>query len=236
MQSSIFHQNMSPALTCSLSLQFILYEWMRACELLRHLEVVTPLRLQNKEAKTEFASILKEIEKLFFLSSFQDAGMLDKLCFYCEILLQASPLNGSNIDVILQDIKSLTGKLKFEVLMCQKTDPLPPKICEILSSNYSTLRKKLIVFFKDLFPFLYDMRYDENMLAYLIENRKKLNTILGNRQIEELLSYLFPEGPFFLKKTIEEGYAKRDFYSFFYKIEPFIDQIEWESPCSMMQR
>lgn len=235
MQSSIFNQNMQPMLACSLSLQFILQEWMYISDLLRHLEVVTPLRLQSIDVKSEIAHLFKELEKLFLFSPTQSSNALDKLCFYCEILLQASSTNGREIEAILQEMRSSAGKLKFEMLLWKKMESFPRQICDALGSCYSLLRKKLFDFFKKLSPFFYDMRYDENVLAYLVENRKRMNAILGHRRIEELLSFLFPEGPLAFRKVIEEGYARRGFSSSFYTLEPFIDQIEWESPCNIMQ-
>src|SRR5689334_18778419 len=92
----IFPANLDPPVARSLSLQFILQELIRSYKLLHHLQILTPQQIVGNELAEELAAIAKELEKflLFSLESpfSQKGGVLDKLCFYSEILLQASKI------------------------------------------------------------------------------------------------------------------------------------------------
>jgi len=234
--SPIFSPRLEPSIARSLSLQFILHEWIRAFEIVRHLEVVTPIQLGKVDLHDALSSVLKELEKLLFFSSHQKGGALDKLCFYYAILLQASSMSDMEIETILQEMKALIVKVKSEMILWKRTKPFPGQMSETFSTLYSHLRRKLTDFFKKLFPFFLAARSDENVLVYLIEHKEKLNAFLGMRQVEELLALLFPEGPAVLRKSIQEGYERRGFSSFFCTMEPLIDQIEWEPACNFLQK
>ena len=99
---------------------------------------------------------------------------IDKLCFYCEILLQTSHTSGQTI------------------------------LEEMRKHQWCTHR-----LFDALVPFLFDVRFDENVLVYLIENKDKLNSLLGKRRIEDLLQNFFPAGHDELRTVIHEGYTRR---------------------------
>lgn len=232
----IFTSGLQPVMARSLGIQFLLREWITTFETLRHLEVVTPIQLRKIDLKEAIASVLKELEKLLLLSSPQRGSALDKLCFYCEILLQASSMSGLEIETILQEMKTAVVKVKSEMISWKKAEPFPRQMSEVFSGLYMFLRRKLSDFFKKLFPFFFDARLDENVLMYLIEHKKKLNALLGARQIEVLLALLFPEGPLALRRAIEDGYERRGFSSVFCTVEPLIEQIEWEPACNFLQK
>jgi hypothetical protein len=113
----------------------------------------------------------------------------------------------------------------------KKTPALFPlfQMMEVLRELYSDLHQKLCRFFSALTPFLKEARCDENVLIYLIENKDKLNSFLGERQIEELLQRFFPEGHAQMRAAIFEGFTRRGFTSFLTSVEPLIDAIEWET-------
>ncbi len=80
--SPLFSKSMNPMQARSLSLQFLLNEWIYGAELLHDLEIITPIRVTKSDLTSIFASLSKE---------------LDKLCFYCELLLQTSSMGGEKI-------------------------------------------------------------------------------------------------------------------------------------------
>ena len=229
----IFPSNLDPPVARSLSIQFILQGLGDSFQLLRHLEVFTPYRLAGTNLKEELASIAKELEKLILFSLenpfSQKGSALDKLCFYCDILLQASPINGSEILRILEELRTPMLKVKTKLNTWKKIPAPLLQIQEDLKELYSTLYRKFCCFFKALHPYLKEARSDENVLTYLIENKDSLNSFLGQHHIEEMLQSFFPAGHAQLRAAIIEGYTRRGFTDFLAKVEPLIDAIEWET-------
>lgn len=158
----------------------------------------------------------------------QKASALDKLCFYCENLLQASRIDEPEIPLILEEMRSLILKIRSRMFSWKKMlDPLD-QILELLLDLYTNLNQRLQRFFKALKIFLKEARSDENVLVFLIENKDKLNYFLGERHIEEMLQSFFPAGHAQLRAAIIEGYTRRGFTPFLAKVEPLIDAIEWD--------
>jgi hypothetical protein len=227
----IFPPNLDPPIARSLSIQFILQGVIDSFELLDHLEKVTPKQPQPMHFKEQTALISKELEKFFLFSLenpfSQKRSLLDKLCFYCEILLQASHVSENEIPVILEEMRNSILKVKAQIFSYKKGwvafDPL--------FHLYTSLYDDLCRFFSALCPYLKEARSDENVLIYLIENREKFNAHLGMRRIEELLQSFFPSGHAQLRAAIYEGYTRRGFTTFLSSVEPLIDAIEWETPC-----
>lgn len=233
----IFPANLDPPVVRSLSLQFILQELIISFELVVSLQISTPKRLSGDNLQKELASISIEIEKflLFSLENpfAQKGGVLDKLCFYSEILLQASHIGDQEILMILEEMRNSVLRTKSSLTMWKKklpTQSLDP--LHHLMTLYSDLEHKLSRFFLALTPYLQQARSDENVLLYLIEHRHQLNSYLGPLVIEELLYRFFPAGHSQLKAVICEGYTRRGFSSFFAKVEPLIDALEWDSACT----
>lgn len=232
----IFPSNLDPPVARSLSIQFILQELINSFDLLAHLEAATQELLQGINIKEELTSISKELERflLFSLENpfAQKSSVLDKLCFYCDILLQASKIGVNEIPDLLEEMRNSVLKVKSKMLAWKKMPALHPldQILAELFDLYSSLHQRLDRFFSALSPFLKEARSDENVLVYLIENKEKLNSYLGLRRIEELFVTFFPAGHSQLRAAIIEGYTRRGFTSFLAKIEPLIEAIEWETP------
>lgn len=229
----IFPLDLDPPVARSLSIQFILQELTDSFDLIRHLEIYTSCQLLGANLKEELANIGKELEKLLLFSLehpfSQKGSVLDKLCFYCEILLQASHIEGSEIPVILEEIKISILKVKMQLLTWKKVPAPLSQIKEECLELYSSLPRKFCRFFNALEPYLKEARSDENVLTYLIENKNPLNSFLGQRRIEEILQSFFPAGHAQLRAAIIEGYTRRGFTTFLSKVEPLIDAIEWEA-------
>lgn len=174
----------------SLSLLFILQEWIATCEWLE----------QIRSSKVE-----------------EWEGKLAKLCFYSEILLQASQVDGEKLLMILEEIRQIFVKLRLKHLALQT-----------LSEEWiETAKQKFCDFFLALHPFLQKAKKDENVLLYLIEQRQAFNFFLGSHAVEELLQSLCPSGEGVLREMISNGFAQRGFSSFLATKEPLLEEIEW---------
>jgi hypothetical protein len=229
----IFPVNLDPPIARSLSIQFILQGLTDSFKLLRHLEIFTSSQLLGANPKEELIEIAKELEQLVLFSLehpfSQKGSVLDKLCFYCEILLQASHIEGSEIPMALEELKIPILKVKTQLTIWKKVPAPLFQIKEALFELYSNLYRKFCCFFSALIPYLKEARSDENVLIYLIENKNILNSFLGERRIEEMLQSFFPTGHAQLRAAIIEGYTRRGFTTFLSKVEPLIDAIEWET-------
>lgn len=168
-----------------LAMQFLLQEWIKTSESVK--------KLQGK-------LLHKSIERL---------------CFYSEILLQASEGSGSKINQVLLELEEAVFKAKSSGIYLQVTE-------------------KLQLFFRELFPIFLFSRLDENVLAFLVEHKDRLSAFLGYREMEDLFTSLFPHGPLDLKKTIFDGFTARGFTGVALALMPAIDAIEWEAPCQIV--
>lgn len=229
----IFPFNLDPPIARSLSIQFILQELIASFELLDYLQEITPLQIQGANLQQEIACISKQIEKflLFSLENplSQKGSVLDKLCFYCENLLQASRITETEIPTILEEMRRLVLKMRSRITGWKKMLVPLDQILSLLFDLYADLYRKLCHFFTALTTYLKEARSDENVLIYLIENKDKLNRFLGDRRIEEMLQGFFPAGHAQLRAAVIEGYTRRGFTAFLAKVEPLIDAIEWET-------
>src|SRR5690348_508319 len=94
-----FPRDLEPPAARSLSLLFVLQEFISSCQLVE--------RLENAAPESELDVISTRLNH-FLLSSLdnpfaQKGGALDKLCFYCEILLQGSKVGDEAILVVLEE-------------------------------------------------------------------------------------------------------------------------------------
>lgn len=229
----IFPFNIEPPIARSLSIQFILQELIASFELLDYLHEITPLQIQGANLKEEIACISKQLEKflLFSLENplAQRGSVLDKLCFYCENLLQASRITETEIPMLLEEMRNMVLKMRSRMSIWKKMLIPLDQILALLFELYADLYRKLCQFFKALTTYLKEARSDENVLVYLIENKDRMNKYLGERYIEEMLQSFFPAGHAQLRAAVIEGYTRRGFNTFLAKVEPLIDAIEWET-------
>jgi hypothetical protein len=214
---------------------FILQELVSSFAIVGHLKKVAPERLVGAHLQSELEAVETELEKFLLFSLWnpfaQKGSALDKLCFYSEILLQASKVSEEKILAVLEEMRSSVLKVRSNLLSWKKGPSPYKEILVQLSSLFHDLQSHLVGFFRHLTPFLQEARTDENVLLYLIENRDLLNQYLGSRMIEDLLHRLFPSGLSGLRTAICEGYTRRGFASYYANKEPLIDAIEWEASC-----
>jgi len=194
-------------------------------------------QLQGANFQEELSCISKDLEKILLFSLehpfSQKGSILDKLCFYSEILLQASHLSNDEIPQVLDEMRKAILVVKSKTAIWKKIKapfPLDAVRGEFVALH-SLLVVKLRTFFSSLCTFLKEARSDENVLVQLIENKEKFNASLGAKYIEKLLMGFFPAGHSQLRAVIHEGYTRRGFTKFFSHVEPLIDAIEWDTPC-----
>ncbi len=223
-----FPANLDLPIARALSLQFVLQTLIDAFD-----QVSTSKTNLLKSSSLQILKISKDLEKLLLFSLenpfSQKGSLLDKLCFYSEILIQAFHRDDEKLLPILDDMRKSILLIKSKMAVWEKMPS--PEIRKALLKLYNSLHQNLCLFFDSLFPFLKETCFDENVLVQLIENKDKLNFHLGEHSIERLLQNCFPLGHSQLRATIHEGYIKRGFTAFLEKIEPLIDAIEWDTPC-----
>ena len=236
----IFPSNLNPPVARSLSIQFILQGLIDSFHLLQQLKTATPLQLQGANFQEELACISKELERflLFSLENpfAQKSSVLDKLCFYCEILVQASHVRENEVLVVLEEMRNGILNVRSKMLAWKKIPGGIDEILQNLFELYGHLGRDLRRFFTAIIPFLKEARFDENVLIYLIENKDSLDAHLGPTYTENLLQSFFPAGHTQLRAAIHEGYTRRGFTTFLSSIEPLIDAIEWETPCPSLAK
>lgn len=174
--SPFFPIDLNLPIARSLTLQFILQEFLALCE----------LAWNYKTENIQF----------------------DKLCFYCQSLLKASHKSNNEILVVLEEMRHAHFMANANSLSID-------------------LQPRLQQFFKSLSPYLEEMRFDENVIAYLIEHRQRFNHYLGTCSIEKLLKSFFPAGHTEMQAVLFEGYIRRGFLSFFAQMEPLVNALEW---------
>lgn len=223
-----FPPTLEPPAARSLSLLFILKEWVACFQVVERLKGELTITI-------EVSPILKKIEKLLFFSMenphAQKGGLLDKLCFYSDILIQASKIADTALAELGEEMQQAIIRLRTKFMMIKKVPLAISQIQIALDTLYSFLEQKLLRFFSALTPYLQEARTDENVLIHLIEHKQALNHFLGPRAIEELLYRLFPTGQPHLRAVICEGFTRRGFASFFAEKEALIEELEWEVPC-----
>lgn len=231
----IFPSNLEPPVARSLSIQFILQALIDAFHWIQELKMSNSLKGVN--TKEEIGSIYNELEKTFLFSLenplSQRGGLLDKICFYSEILLQASQIKETELIFVFEDLRKEILVFKTKLMIWKKLSSKYPleEILEQLMQLKRRFFQNFQTFFKALTPFLKEARSDENVLVYLIENKEELNRNLGPKCIEELLQSFFPAGHDQLRAVIYEGYTRRGFNAFFSTVEPLIDEVQWETSC-----
>lgn len=183
-------------------------------------------------AKTNPSSIVEcqKFLKFFSIGSYlPQTGMFpDKLCFYSDILQNASNIENNSIQEELHGIRKQVLDLRAQWIQRKKNlNPLG-KI-STLSPMLHSIKEKLSNLFLSFIPFLSEAKTDENVLLSLIENRHGLNEILSPYSVEKILQAFFPNGHAHLKATIYEGFLRRGFSTFLSEKDRLIEEIEWDN-------
>ncbi len=210
-----FPRHLNPPTIRSLSLLFILQEFSERIEQVQRLE-----ELQGKSPELQAL----ELCSFFSLNKPYPNALIfpNKLCFYCDILLQASRIGDSPL---------LDELSRMSTFILETRSSLYPENEGLNPSFFQEFRGKMSSIFSLLLPFLYEIRSDENVLVKLLELRNILECALGLGTIESVLRSFFPDGHTHLRTLILEGLTRRGFIPFLSEKEPLIDAIEWETVC-----
>lgn len=227
----LFPSSLEPDAKRSFSLQFIILELLASFTLLEELSLKAP-RLEEMDLPERLSFLSREVEKFLLFSLHnpfdQVGGILDKLCFYCETLLQASLNHFEEPLSLLEEMRTLVLQMKSKLILWKKesspSEPTPTSLFSFTKEMGDLLPR----FFTSLSPAFEEAKGDENVLFLLLEKREELNRRLAPRSVEKLLDRLFPAGKEHLKVTLEGGYGRRGFIPFFEERRVLIEALEWE--------
>ena len=228
----LFPPDLEPPAARSLSMQFALQEWIACLRAAELIERESPKILQGEDLFNEMVAICKELEK-FLLFSLDNpfakkGGTLDRLCFYCDVLTEASKVEGrEQIHLLLEHMRSSVLATRAKIFSWKRKIPDIREISSEMRTLCDSLKEKLSEFFLALFPYFEEARSDENVLFYLIEQRDLINEAIYPDKVEMILSRLYPSGPAHLRAILCEGYTRRGFGDYYAKHESLIDSIEW---------
>lgn len=195
-----FPLNLDPAISRSLSLQFVLEELLRSCRLLEPWET---LSIPQKKA------IIDKVESISFV----------KLHTYVDALSTASmAIDSSGLSIAFEAMEKIIRNAKHALLRSEK------KIELLLPNPFFAECSR---FFLALTPFFEESKSDENVLFYCLEQKDALNRFLGPFAAEKLFQRLFPSGPESLREYLEERYCRRGFNSHFAKHQALLDKLLW---------
>lgn len=200
------------------------------------LDLFSLLDLSQECAKRHLSSLAlpQELKEHLLLSiedpSPQFESILTKLCFYFDILLQASKLEGISVLHELQEIRLFIIKVRSCVISA-RSSIATTSIFECANTHLPSFYQTAKKLFFSLLPFLEEVKTDENILLYLLEHKNTFNQQLGDKTIESLFHRFFPLGRAYFEAVIYEGLSRRGFESFFMKKAHLIDQLAWEELC-----
>lgn len=184
----------------ALCLQFILHEYAKAIEIAstfsdcKSHELLQGLN-QLYPDLTEGMSVMK-------------LGILRKLCFYCEALLETSQ-KGEELLNVLDDLQLAAAKERRS---------LKPSL---------VLFEKFRTFFPLLSKHFEECHESEVPLFSLLELRNTLNIHLGDGTVEALFQKLF-DTPEDLQAALSLGFARRGFEGFCRQHEDLFEGLAWE--------
>lgn len=204
-----------------LCLEFILLEYSKALALSDQLDDSNP-----KEC-------LKILEKLFAdplnTSIMVEPGILDKLCFYCEALVQTSKTG----ETLLGAMDELRNSVALPRSLLARQMRAIPTSSQNMGDLLQKIQDELRAFFDQLVPIFQDSLDCEAALFALLELRFTLNRYLGDQTVENFLQQLFPAGPEDLRQTISNGFSKRGFGDFCQRHETLFETLAWPQPVTI---
>ena len=222
----LFPSHLTPSAARSLSLQFLLQEFILAFTYLERVQI--KFRETGHILSTD--AIYNELDQWLLFSVekplSQKGGSIDNLCFYSEILIKNSTVEEADIPMFLESLRLSAFRMKSKVLSFHSRDK--KGLIDALLALIQESKNHLQQFFSTFPLFFEESREDENILFFLIEQKDKLNRHLGDRTVDKVLNRLFPKGPRELRAALYDGYARRGFLDFFAKHKALIDTLEWE--------
>jgi len=194
-------------------------------------EYAKALAMTEKLASALPSDMLNIVEKLLYHPSCEEnqnhSGVIDKLCFYCEALVQTSKIGEHLLDAI-DELRNAFSK--FRTAIARQLRSIHSNASFSTDELLRTLKQRLYAFFELLVPVLTTCSESETALFTLLELRKTFNHHLGENTVENLLQQIFPDGPHLLRQALVSGYSRRGFDDFCQRHETLFEGLVW--PCS----
>lgn len=205
-----------PGAIKGLCLEFILHELAKAFTLSNQL---------TNASTDEKVSILDQFIHIPSPFEMVQPGIIDKLCFYCEALIQNSKMGDCLLDAI-DELRSIISLSRSTLSRQQRMVPFP----HTPSNEWlNALDQSLRSFFYQLVPVFKACLDSETALFALLELRKTLNRFLGDHTVEEILQQLFPEGPHQLRQMLLDKFSQRGFHFFCHNHEKLLEGLAWSN-------
>lgn len=182
----------------ALCLQFILHEYARALEIASTFSSTKDLSGGIEKLYPDLVEGMPVLK----------LGILRKLCFYCEALLEHSD-KGEDLLHALDELQLSAARAR------RKHDAA------------SELYQKLRAFFPLLYANIQECKECEAPLFTLLELRKTFNFHLGEETIEQLLEKLF-SSPQEMRQTIAQGFSQRGFDAFYKQNKSLFEGVTWK--------
>jgi hypothetical protein len=195
----------------ALCVEFILHEYARI------LSMVEQIALQPADDRLELIDRLLNQPMNVFLAN--PMGLIDKLCFYCEALVQISRGNESLL-IMLDELRNGVVWLRRFPFSNERLEKVRGCIAALFDKMEPELRSCIC---------------SETVLFALLELRKIFNQHLGHNKVEELLQRMFPEGPQQLRRSIINGFARRGFGDFCIQHKSLLEEVTWSALPGMMK-
>lgn len=228
----LFPINADPRASRSLCLQFIIQEWISS---------FAPIEaLEKKEGKLH--TLAEDVQKLMLFSMdcpfSKKPGTLDKICFYLQELLAGSKIPRlalfDNPEKWLDRMQDVLLGVRSQLMAWKQSLPSFDHVLDFVQDLCGKLRSCLFAFFHTLIPFFEEAKSDENVLFFLIEHKREINSILQSstqeirfHSLEQLFRHLYPAGPTHLRTTLCDGYTRRGFAEFYVQHKTVIESVEW---------
>jgi hypothetical protein len=208
-----------------LCLEFILHEFTNA------------LAMTSQMGPSSLEDALNVLQKLFHdslnASYLPQSGIIDKLCIYCEALVQTSKIGEDLLDA-LDELRN--GVSSYRTALVRRMYLSHSPQLQGMDDLQQTLQRGLRHFFSLLIPVLETCLDCEMVIFTLLELRKKLNGFLGENTVECLFQRLFPDGPHLLRRTLSDGFSRRGFSDFYQRHEVLFEGLAWSNPTELSTR
>ncbi len=197
-----------------LCLEFILHDYAKALAVAKKLEgssaedAISLLELLSADA-------IRDVP-------YRSYGILDRLCFYCEALVQITSIGEDLLDV-LDELRTAVLFQRTQLLRRFRQDA-----SSSCGSSPPSFHGQLQKFFTFLLPVLEASAQSEATIFALVEQRQEIQAHIDHRPIDSLLQHLFPEGPRQLQNFLSDAFAARGFDDFCKRHEGLFKDLAWE--------
>jgi len=198
-----------------LSLEFFLHEYVKALSIVARLEEASP------------QAIFRDLEKLSCDSinnPLQQPGILDRLCLYCEALLQTSKIG----EDLLNAVDHLRISVSKQRVQCTRRNGT----AALSAFPLKQLQQQIRSIFPLVEKVILECRDSEAALFALLELRETLNRFLGQKSVERVFEKIFPQGPQALHARLKKYFTRRGFDDFLENNATLFEGMTWPTHSS----